>query len=201
MSRVNHHAHAHGIARVVIWIAGEPSLLEHIQQRREVPFPLRREPDVQGSGIAVIRRIGRSVFGIDTGRGVTVEGLQALEAGLDALPGKGIVTHEARPLVVVVTGAYGVDAKVDGTGATEAASTGVVDFAVVEVTLGGRLVAPVHVLVVKGEPALAVDAERFVVVHAAGLEEEDPGLLGRACQPGGDSAAGWTTCSMTTDSA
>lgn len=193
VSRVNQHGHANWVAGVVVWVQGKSSLLKGIKQWREVSFPLRGEPDMEGAGAAVVGGLGGSVFLVDTRRDVTVEGLQALKPGLDVLPPVVVVTHNPRPLLIVVSGADAVDAKVDGTGSANAFSARVVDLAVVEILLGAGLVAKVHGFVLEGQPPLPVDAEVAVVILASGLEEEHFGTLWSACKAGGNNTTSRST--------
>lgn len=137
--------------------------------------------------------LGGGVFLVNPGRDFTVEGLQALKPGLDVFPPEVIVTHDPCPLLIVVPGTNAVDAKVDGTGTSKAASTGVVDLAVVAMLLGSGRVAPVHVFVLEGYPPLPVDAEVSVFILSSSLEEQHLGTLWSVCKPSGNSTAGRST--------
>lgn len=192
--RADQQRHADRVARVVVRVQLVPGLFEGFEHRDQVGLALDGKPDVERAGRAMVLRPGRSKLARDVLRECAVEVLERLEAPLDGLPAESVVAHDARPLVVVVAGADGEDAKVDAGRAAEAEAPVVAEHAVAAVRLGHRLVAPVDVLLQEGCPALAVDPQLRVRVVATGLEEEDLGLLGRVNEPVGERAARWSAC-------
>jgi len=110
-----------------------------------------------------------------------MERLESLESSLHLAPGEGVVAREARPLIIVVPGAHGVDAKVDGAASTEPLATRVVDFTIPAVLLRGCLVAPVHFLLHVRDPSLPVNAEVSIRILAARLQQQNRRFLGRQC--------------------
>lgn len=113
-ARVDQDRHAKRVARVVVRVERETSLLKEIQHRREVLLPLAGVANVQRTRAAVVFGLGGGILGVDASREVTVERLECLEARLDLIPTVRVVTDDTRPLLVVITGTDRVDAKVDG---------------------------------------------------------------------------------------
>ncbi|KAI6762114.1 hypothetical protein HG531_002667 [Fusarium graminearum] len=127
---------------------------------------------------SMILTLGRSVLLVDTLRQSTVKVLKTLVSLLDLIPGVSIIANDTRPLFVVVPRTNAVDAKVDGAGTTETLSARVIQLSTVSELLRRSLVAPVHILVHKGEPSLAVNAEVTVRICATCFKEKNAGFLG-----------------------
>lgn len=170
VARVDEHGHADGVARVVVGVKREAGVLEEIQDRREILLPLAGVTDLELPRVAMVLRLRSSVLGVDSLRQLTVERLERLEAALDPVPAKGVVASNPRPLVVVVLRADRINAKVNGARATQALSARVVDFSSLAMLLRRRLVSPVHVLILEGDPSLAVDPPVVIFVGAARLQ-------------------------------
>lgn len=137
--------HPERIARVVVWVEREPCLLERVEQRRKVLLTLGWEPDFQGPGRAMVTHIGRGVFLTDAGWWFAMEALQRFEPGMHPVPLERLVVHDSGPFLVVVAGADGEDAEVDGGGTAHAFSSGIVQLTVIAVDLWGCFITPAHV--------------------------------------------------------
>ena len=137
----------------------------------------------------MVGRLWSGVLLIDPGWSLTVECLEAPEPGLHILPPKRIVVHNPGPLFIVIAGAYGINAKINSGRAAQASSSRVVKLPVVAMFLGGSLIPPVHVLVLKSQPPLAVHEKVSVIVEASSFEKKNFGLLCRACEARGYCAA------------
>jgi hypothetical protein len=111
---------------------------------------------------------------------------------LHVLPRKGLIADHRCPLIIVILRSDGVHSKIDSGTSTQSFASRIVKLAAVAMFLWGRFVAPVHFLFHEGCPSLTVDAERLVVVSAAGFKEQNAGAFGGLGEECGEGATSRT---------
>jgi hypothetical protein len=105
--------------------------------------------------------------------------LKTLVSLLNLFPAERIITDDTSPLFVIVSRTNTVDTKVDGARTTKTLPARVIQLSAISEFLGRCFIAPVHVLVHKGEPSLAVNAQIAVCVCTTCFKEKNTGFLGR----------------------
>lgn len=172
-------------------------LIEDIQHERQVLFPFRSESNTQTALGAMIRRLGRSIFGMRSLRDGTIKGLQLSEASLHAIPLEEIISHHRSPLVIIIASANSVNPEIDRTAPSEDLSARIIDLSAVAVFLRSRLVPQVQVTVRERRPSLAIDLVRGIIVAFSGFHQGDSRAFGRPgqfCSEGATSRTTYNQC-------
>lgn len=97
----------------MIQISLQSSLLESIQDQREISIPLFSIPDLETTLITVISILMAAIPLVLWTFNCTSEGLQVLKPRLHILPRERLITNDRCPFIVIILGTNGVNTEID----------------------------------------------------------------------------------------